>query len=176
MSFVYFLYLFTVFYAGICCYIFVQSYRVIHIVISLHNLNELHAKCCMHWCFWGNFRPLFDTYWALSQSIISSDQRAHQTVIFAGCDGLSSITWRFSEPQILQFCSKDCHPSSITIFVVGIDNFYALCDSYTINFGQCQTFRLKRKKLVSLLSLTDVELHSHNFETANCKCDILMIK
>ena len=26
---------------------------------TLHPLNDLYAKCCKHWLFWGNFRSLF---------------------------------------------------------------------------------------------------------------------
>ena len=47
--------------------------------------NGLYAKCCKHWSFWGNFRPLFDSYWTVSQPIITSEQRAHQIVTFSGC-------------------------------------------------------------------------------------------
>ena len=34
---------------------------------TLHPLNDLHAKCCKHWFFWGDFRPHFGTYQAVYQ-------------------------------------------------------------------------------------------------------------
>ena len=37
-------------------------------------------------------------------SITHSNQRAHQTVNFSRCNGLSSITWGFSDLRIRQFC------------------------------------------------------------------------
>ena len=94
-----------------CLYLKLQYcklYRVIHFVVSKVNVNKtnkifffvswyFHAKCCKHWFFWGNFWPLFDTYWAVSQPITLSDQRAHQTLTFSGCNGSS-------DPQIRQIC------------------------------------------------------------------------
>ena len=34
---------------------------------TLHHLNDHHANRCKHRFFRINFRPLFDTYWAVSQ-------------------------------------------------------------------------------------------------------------
>ena len=44
-------------------------------------------------------------------------------------------------------------------------NFYALCDSYTIHFRQCQTLNPKEKTIVAQLSSTYVEFQSHTLET-----------
>ena len=68
---------------------------------TLPHLNDLHEKCCKRWFFWDNFRPLFDTYWVVSQPITPSDQIPHQTVT-SGCNGISWITCGISEPQ--KFC------------------------------------------------------------------------
>ena len=67
--------------------------------------------------------------------MFSTDQTAHQTVAFSGCNGLFSITWGLSDPQIRQFYILTYPPSvnrasslkKIAIFVVGFDNIYALC-------------------------------------------------
>ena len=83
---------------------------------------------------------------------------------FSGCNGLSSITWGFSDPPLLQFCLLTYPPSvktasslkknfvrkiavvgdSLTNFVVGFDNFYALCDNSS--FSSMSGFQLKKKK------------------------------
>ena len=34
-----------------------------------HYIIKMTSKCCKHWFFCGNFRPLFDTYWVVSHSL-----------------------------------------------------------------------------------------------------------
>ena len=98
----------------------------------LHHLNDLHLNCYKNWFLWGEFRSPFDTYWAVHQPIIPSEYRTHQTVTFAGCNGLCLIEdsqnpkydnfvyeylhrmwnalhrWR-------KFCSINCQPPTISL-------------------------------------------------------------
>ena len=123
-------------------------------VETLHHLNDLHKRCCKHWFFWGNFRPFFDTL--RPKRALNSDffwmlwplfnyfriLRTPNTKILFIKITTEREMWFIAEKK---FCAKNCRPPIITIFAVGFDNFYALCDSYAIHFRQCQTFNWKEK-------------------------------